>query len=231
MAVWDDVIPPEERRVYEEGGWGGIAGFGRRPALLVVDLYNAFVEPAYPFASPTAPQTVAAIKELLVEARRRGMPVIFSRASRARNDAERGRWKVTSRSRPVMARPEAYEITPELAPLPTETVLVKTAPSAFFGTDMVNLLVFHGVDTVILTGAVTSGCVRATAVDAFSYNFRVVIPEECVCDRGATSHAVALFDIHMKYGDVRPASDVLAYVRSVTAGEAPGHHVQEGVAR
>jgi maleamate amidohydrolase len=220
MSAWDDVIPLEEQRVYERGGWGGIAGFGRRPALLVVDMYTAFVHPDYPFASPDAPRTVAAIRTLLEEARRAGMPVIFSRAARARNAAERGRWKVTGRALPVMARPEAYEIVPELQPHPEETVLVKTAPSAFFGTDLVNLLVFHGVDTVILTGTVTSGCVRATAVDAFSYNFRVVIPEECVCDRGATSHAVALFDIHMKYGDVRPLAEVLAYVRTVREGEA-----------
>jgi nicotinamidase-related amidase len=146
--------------------------------------------------------------------------VIFSKATRARNPAERGRWKVTARELPIMARREAYEIVPELQPLPSETVLVKAAPSAFFGTDLVNLLVFHSIDTVILAGTVTSGCVRATAVDAFSYNFRVVIPEECVCDRGPTSHKVALFDIHMKYGDVRSLADVLAYLRGVKLGEA-----------
>ncbi len=218
MAIWDDVIPPEERALYERGGWGGIAGFGERPALLVVDMYTAFVDPAYPYASPGAPQTVTAIKNLLAQARASGMPVLYSRADRARNDAERGRWKGTGRALPIMARPEAYQIVPELQPLPTESVVVKIAPSAFHGTNLVSQLVFHNVDTVIVTGAVTSGCVRATVVDAFSFGFRVVVPIECVCDRGDVSHKVALWDIYTRYGDVLPMADVLAYMRTVRDG-------------
>lgn len=220
MAVWDDVVPPEERALYERGGWGGIAGFGRRPALLVVDMYTAFVDPAYPYASPGAHQTVAAIKELLTQARAAGMPVLYSRAERARNAAERGRWKGKGRLQPIMARPEAYQIVPDLAPLPAESVVVKTAPSAFHGTNLISQLVFNGVDAVIVTGAVTSGCVRATVVDAFSFGLRVVVPIECVCDRGATSHKVALWDIYTRYGDVLPMANVLAYMRTVRNGVA-----------
>lgn len=220
MAIWDDVIPPEERAIYERGGWGGVAGFGRRPALLVVDMYTAFVDPAYPYASPGAPQTVAAIRELLAQARASEMPVLYSRAERARSAAERGRWKSTGTRLPIMARPEAYQIVAELEPLPTEAVVVKTAPSAFHGTNLVSQLVFLGVDTVIVTGAVTSGCVRATVVDAFSYGFRVVIPVECVCDRGATSHKVTLWDVYTRYGDVLPMTDVLRYMRTVRNGVA-----------
>lgn len=218
MAIWDDVVLPEERALYERGGWGGIAGFGARPALLVVDMYTAFVDPAYPYASPGAPQTVTAIKELLAQARASGMPVLYSRADRARNAAERGRWKGTGRALPIMARPEAYQIVPELQPLSTESTVVKTAPSAFHGTNLVSQLVFHNVDTVIVTGAVTSGCVRATVVDAFSFGFRVVVPIECVCDRGNTSHKVALWDIYTRYGDVLPMADVLAYMRTARDG-------------
>ncbi|MGH2375028.1 MAG: isochorismatase family protein [bacterium] len=218
MVIWDDVVSPEERALYERGGWGGIAGFGHRPALLVVDMYTAFVDPAYPYASPGAPQTVTAIKGLLAQARASGMPVLYSRADRARNAAERGRWKGTGRVHPIMARPEAYQIVPELQPLPTESVVVKTAPSAFHGTNLVSQFVFHNVDTVIVTGAVTSGCVRATVVDAFSFGFRVGVPIECVCDRGPTSHKVALWDIYTRYGDVLPMADVLAYMRTVRDG-------------
>lgn len=220
MPIWDDVVPPEERALYEHGGWGGVAGFGQKPALLVVDMYTAFVDPAYPYASPGAAQTVAAIRELLTQARASAMPVLYSRAEAARNIAERGRWKGKGRLQPIMARPEAYQIVPELQPLPTESVVVKTAPSAFHGTNLVSQLVMHAVDTVIVTGAVTSGCVRATVVDAFSFGFRVVVPIECVCDRGPTSHKVALWDIYTRYGDVLPMADVLAYMRTVQSGLA-----------
>jgi nicotinamidase-related amidase len=219
MAIWDDVIPMEERELYERGGWGGTVGFGRRPALLVVDMYAAFVDPKYPFASPAAPATVRAIQPLLTAARGAGCPVFFSRARSRSIPAERGRWKTAASRRPVMAAVAAYEIVPELRPLEHESVIVKSAPSAFFGTDLVSYLVFHNVDTVIVTGTVTSGCVRDTVLDAFNYNYRVIVPVEGVCDRGMTSHKVALFDIHMKYGDVVPMAEVLAYLKTVHHGE------------
>jgi nicotinamidase-related amidase len=117
-----------------------------------------------------------------------------------------------------MQNPEAYQIIPELQPLPTESVLVKAAPSAFYGTGLLSQLVYHNVDTVILTGTVTSGCVRATAVDAFSNGFRVAVVIEGVYDRGRTSHKVALWDIHTRYGDVMSKDEVLAYMRTVRDG-------------
>ena len=219
MAIWDDVIPKEEQELYERGGWGGRVGFGRRPALLVVDMYTAFVHPAYPFSGPSAPATVQAVRAVLAAARTAGCPVFFSKARARTIPAERGRWKVTATRRPIMTDPAAYEIVPELRPLEGESVIVKSAPSAFWGTDLASYLIYHTVDTVIVTGTVTSGCVRDTVLDAFNYNFRVIVPEECVCDRGATSHKVALFDIHMKYGDVVPMAEVLAYLKAVRQGE------------
>ena len=130
---------------------------------------------------------------------------------------------------PIMANPEAYQIVADLAPLPTEIVVVKTAPSAFHGTNLVSHLVFHNIDTVVVTGTVTSGCVRATVVDAFSCSFRVIVPVECVYDRGLTSHKVALWDIYTRYGDVLPADDVLAYMRGVEDGVAQGAGAQAAV--
>lgn len=230
MAIWDDVVPPEERALYERGGWGGVAGFGRKPALLVVDMYMAFVDPAYPFSSPDAPKAVAAIRQVLDQARVSGMPVLFSRAQRARTASERGRWKAAAMQYPIMANPEAYQIVPDLAPLPTEVVVVKTAPSAFHGTNLISHLVFHSIDTVIVTGTVTSGCVRATVVDAFSDGFRVIVPQECVYDRSQTSHKVALWDIYTRYGDILPVADVLAYMRRVTDGVAHEDPVRRTVA-
>src|SRR5579864_1273 len=229
MAVWDDVIPQEEQALYGRGGWGGRVGFGRRPALLVVDMYTAFVDPAYPYSSPGAPATVRAIQTVLAAARTAGCPVFFSKARRRTIPAERGRWKVTANRQPIMSDPAAYEIVSELRPLESESVLVKSAPSAFWGTDLASYLIYHRVDTVIVTGTVTSGCVRDTVLDAFNYSFRAIVPEECVCDRGLTSHKVTLFDIHMKYGDVVPTAEVLEYLKAVRQGEherpvgAPSH--------
>jgi nicotinamidase-related amidase len=218
MAVWDDVVPAEERALYDRGGWGGTAGYGSRPALLVVDMYTAFVDPAYPYSSPDAPAAVAVIKQLLAQARAAGVPVMYSRGDRTKNDAERGRWKTKAITSPIMARPEAYEIVPDLAPLPTESVVVKTAPSAFHGTNLLSLLVFHNIDTVLVTGTVTSGCVRATVVDAFSNGLRVVVAEDGVYDRSRTSHKVSLWDIYTRYGDIAPARDILDYLRKVRDG-------------
>jgi maleamate amidohydrolase len=227
MAVWDDVVPPEERALYDRGGWGGTAGYGSRPALVVVDMYTAFVDPAYPYSSPDAPAAVAVIKQILTQARASGVPVMYSRGDRTKNDAERGRWKTKAIVSPIMGRPEAYQIVPDLAPLPTESVVVKTAPSAFHGTNLLSLLVFHNVDTVIVTGTVTSGCVRATVVDAFSDGFRVVVAEDGVYDRSRMSHKVSLWDIYTRYGDVVPARDILDYLRNVRDGvlqsDAPLH--------
>ncbi len=213
MAIWDDVIPAEEQAEYEKAGWGGEVGFGARPALIVVDMYRAFLEPAYPFAAATAVQTSHAILPLLTAFRERSLPVFYSTAQRQPTAAARGRWKVRATTEaPVMQSDDAYEIWPELAPREDEYVFVKTFPSAFVGTTLLSQLVFHSVDTLVVVGTVTSGCVRGTCLDAFSNSFRVIVPEQCVCDRGATSHAVALFEIQMKYGDVVSADRVLQHL-------------------
>ncbi len=223
MPIWDDVLGEADRTRFAKGfsaeDW---VGFGERPALLVVDMCRAFVEDAYPTGdSIHGRPTVAAISRLLAVARAiPGLPVFFTTYS-ARDFAQGwARWKGTVLHHPVMGRDEAFEIVSELAPCEGERLLVKTMPSAFFGTPLASLLTFHEVDTVLVTGMVTSGCVRATAVDAFSHNYRVVVPEECVADRGELSHKVNLFDIHMKYGDVRPLDDVLAYLEGLPAAPA-----------
>jgi maleamate amidohydrolase len=225
VAVWDDVIPQAEQRAYERAGWGGRVGFGERPALLIVDMNNAFVHPDYPFSSPPALACAKNIRVLLETARGAGVPVIYTTAARPRNKAEIGRWKANAWQTPAMADPDSLRVYPLLAPRPDESVIEKYSPSAFAGTNLVSLLTFHRIDTVILTGTVTSGCVRATALDAFNLNYRVTIPEECVSDRGAVSHKVALFEIHMKYGDVIAMDDVATYLDEIGAtpqAAAPG---------
>lgn len=215
MPIWDDVLGEADRASFAKGFTADDrVGFGERPALLVVDMCRAFVEDEYPTGdSVRGRPAVAAIGRLLGAARAvRGLPVFFTTYSAQEFAQGWSRWKGAAVHHPAMRRNEAFEIVPELAPRPGERLIVKTMPSAFFGTPLTSLLAYHGVDTVLVTGMVTSGCVRATAVDAFSNNYRVVVPQECVADRGELSHKVNLFDIHMKYGDVLPLDDVLAHL-------------------
>jgi nicotinamidase-related amidase len=224
MAIWDDVIPEAERRIYAKGGMGeGRVGMGEKPAIIVVDMTYGFVDSAFPLGySPTGYPAVAAIRRLLEAARPLGIPIFYSRSKGGTTTCERGRWKGGgSIANPGMLDPKANTIVEDLAPQRGDIVIAKTWPSAFFGTDLPSYLVYHRIDTLIVTGMVTSGCVRGTAIDAFSYNLRVIIPEECVADRGQTSHKVALFEIHMKYGDVLSLLQVVAELHAVTAGRTP----------
>jgi nicotinamidase-related amidase len=201
--IWDDVIGAEERAQYARAGWGDSIGFGERPALIVVDMYRAFVDPEYPFSCADAPATATAIRTLLDAFRARDLPVFHTRGRPEPTPASRGRWKVRATTEDARMRsPEAFEFWPDVAPHDGEYVFEKTYPSAFFGTTLASQLVYHSVDTLVVTGTVTSGCVRGTCLDAFNLNYRVIVPEEAVCDRGAVSHRVALFEIEMKYGDV-----------------------------
>ncbi len=205
MPAWDDVIPPEDVAALA-GEWGRGHGVGDRPALLIVDMTRAFADVRFPLGCAGGPDCARAIAPLLSAARAAGRPVLFSTGLPAGNAAERGLWRSSGRA-PDPALGDPHEIVGELAPVPGESVVRKRRPSAFFGTELASLLTHHGADTVVLCGMVTSGCVRATAVDAFSHNLRVVVPEECVADRARVPHAVALFDIAMKYGDVLAAAD------------------------
>jgi maleamate amidohydrolase len=207
MRPWDELIPAEDRTELERE-WGRSRGMGKRPAVLVVDMTYAFADDRFPLGCAAGERCAAAIAELLGVVRARGLPVLYTAGLRSRNPADRGLWK-SSGHEPTGDLPDPHEIVPALAPRPQESVVRKRRPSAFFGTELASLLIHHGVDTVVLCGMVTSGCVRATAVDAFSHNFRVVVPEECVADRVRVPHAIALFDIHMKYGDVLSLDDVL----------------------
>jgi isochorismate hydrolase len=110
-----------------------------------------------------------------------------------------------------------YDFVAEVAPNPEDVLLPKKHPSAFFGTPLVSHLVDLGADMLVVTGCTTSGCVRGTVVDAFAYNFRVLVPQECVYDRSATSHAVNLFDMASKYADVAPIADVMTRLASIPA--------------
>jgi maleamate amidohydrolase len=204
----------ESLRESYRGVFDGRVGFGRRPALLVVDFMRAYTTPALPVYAPAVVEAVAATVELLATARTRGVPVVFTRVAYSASAVEGG---VFVRKVPLLRTlrdgTPAAEIVDELAPRPSELVLTKHYASAFFGTALAPTLVALGVDTTIVVGCSTSGCVRATAVDGMQHGFSVIVPRECVGDRAATPHEANLFDIDSKYGDVMPRADVLAYLR------------------
>lgn len=122
---------------------------------------------------------------------------------------ERGRWSNTSDDTDFDE--EMMEFAPVLSPEP-EVIVGKYKPSVFFGTQLESLLNQNGADTLIVTGVTTSGCVRATILGAFSYNYRIIVPAECTADRSKISHETTLFDVEMKYGDVRPLEEVIDHI-------------------
>jgi maleamate amidohydrolase len=199
------------------GVFDGSIGFGARPALVIVDFMRGYTTPGEPFYAYDVVQAVAATRPLLAAARAAGVPVIFTRVSYASPSAAEGGLfvrKVPALRRLVDGQPAA-ELVPELAPLAGEVVLNKHYASAFFGTSLAPLLRGLGVDTMVLTGCSTSGCVRATAVDGMQHGFHVIVPRECVGDRAREPHTANLFDIDAKYGDVVGVAEVIAHFAEV----------------
>ena len=218
MPYIPDVIPEGERARYAKGRMGARVGIGRRPAVLVVDMTRAFTEDRFPLGSSKAGEPcLHAIRRLLDAARPLRVPVLYARYAAFQTDTEWGRWidkGTASEPDSPMRTAEAHEIPDIIEPERGDVVVTKSKPSAFFGTPLPALLTHLGVDTTIVTGMVTSGCVRATVVDAFSYNYRVIVPIECVADRSEISHQINLFDMDMKYADVLPLPEVIERLRS-----------------
>ena len=202
-------------------GFHGRAGFGRRPALLVIDVNVGFTDPASPLVCELD-GVVAAIGRLLDEARRAQIPVVYTTVSYTEGD------KTTAAAFiekvPALLTLEAgsrwVEIDPRVAPLPHEPVLNKLFASAFFGTALSSLLAAAGCDSVIVTGASTSGCVRATAVDALQHGYRPLVPRDAVGDRNPSAHEANLYDIDAKYGDVVSLDEAVAHLEELAAAHA-----------
>jgi nicotinamidase-related amidase len=221
---WTRLLTDSDRELVERARFGRRIGFGSRPALLLIDVQNYMVGPppgsthAYPSACPAARDALPAIAELAAAARAGGAPVIYTQNQFRRDGADIG---VYGRKRDLLdsegwclAGSEGAAIHDAVAPTPADFVLVKQKPSAFLGTPLLGMLVDRGVDTVIVTGGSTSNCVRATAVDAASYNFRTIVVQDCVFDRFELSHLTALFDLDRQYADVVSLDAALAGVRA-----------------
>jgi maleamate amidohydrolase len=199
------------------GVFDGKVGFGRNPAVVVIDFTLAYTTPGSPFFAEGVVRAVADTVQLLQAARAAGIPVIHTKVMYHPSGADGG-WfvrKVPALRKLVPGEPLA-EIDPKVAPLAEEVVIVKQYPSPFFGTPLAPMLATLGVDTLILAGCSTSGCVRAGALDGVQHGYRVIVPRECVGDRHDGPHDANLFDINAKYGDVVGRDEVIQYLGNLT---------------
>ena len=221
---WDDIISAEEQRAYAAAGFGRASGLGQRPALLIIDIqYRTVGTKREDFWDaikefPTSCGNVGwaavdALVPLVALFRARGWPVMYPHvAPKVAHEGGRLAEKVPA----IMNIPaKGYEFIAEIAPQDGDVLLPKKHPSAFFATALCSHLIDKQVDTVVVAGCTTSGCVRGTVVDAFSLNFKVAVPQECVYDRSITSHKVNLFDLGQKYADVLPAQELMAQLKAI----------------
>ncbi|BEN68542.1 MULTISPECIES: N-carbamoylsarcosine amidohydrolase [Serratia] len=196
------------------GVWGQRIGFGRRPALLAIDFMQAYTTEGAPLFAPGVVSAVEESRELLACARRTGISVIHTHIRyHAGHFADGGLWvKKAPVMKDMVAGNPLAAFCPPVAPLADEVVLSKQYASAFFGTALAPLLVAQGIDTLLMIGCSTSGCIRASAVDAVQHGFRAMVVRECVGDRHPGPHEANLFDIDSKYGDVVHKREALDYL-------------------
>ncbi len=232
--IWNKFLTERDKAVFGASGYGARGGFGKRPALLVIDVNYAFCgdksEPILESikrwrnsCGEDAWPAVAAIRTLIDKAHGKGLPVIYTTGVRREDNWDAGSWGwKNSRGGEAPKVPvtniDGNEIVAELAPEPKDLVILKQKPSGFFGTNMASYLQLLGCDSIIVTGTTTSGCVRATVLDAFSLNFRVAIAEEGCFDRSQASHAINLCDMNAKYADVVKTDEVLTFFDTLEEG-------------
>ncbi len=230
--AWDAFLTERDKEVFEAAGYGESAGFGERPAIVVIDVnYNFTGDRSEPIldsirrwpnsCGEDAWDALPHIRKLLDAARAKGLPVIYTTGDMREDGWDRGAWswknKRTREWRSGGARTnlDGNEINHEIAPAPRDIVIRKLKPSAFHGTPMSSFLTNLKADSVIMVGTTTSGCVRATVIDAFSENYRVALVEEGCFDRSQASHAINLCDMHAKYADVVGVDAVVEHIESL----------------
>ena len=232
--VWNKFLTERDRQVFAAGGFGARQGFGKRPAVLVVDVNYHFcgdkresilesIKRWRASCGAEAWDGIDAIRRLLAAARERGLPVIYTTGGRRPDNWDAGSWawkntRLGERPQTRGSGVDGNTIVAEIAPESRDIVIVKSKPGAFFGTPLASFLIRLGADSLLLAGTTTSGCVRATAVDAFSLNYRVAVVEETCFDRSQASHAMSLCDLHAKYADVVSLDETIAFIHKLPAG-------------
>jgi maleamate amidohydrolase len=232
--VWNEFLTERDKQVFGTSGYGARGGFGKKPALLIIDVNYAFCgEQPEPIlesikkwrnsCGEDAWVAIPYLKKLIDAAHEKGVPVIYTTGVRREDGWDNGSWSWKNsrngeRPQAVGVNRDGNDIVDEIAPAPQDVVVLKQKPSGFFGTNMLSYLVLLGCDSVIVTGTTTSGCVRATVLDAFSNNFRVALAEEGCFDRSQASHAINLCDMNAKYADVVKTDEVVEYFDGLPGG-------------
>jgi nicotinamidase-related amidase len=230
--IWEKFLTDRDKAVFSAGGFGAQMGFGKRPALLVVDVNYAFCgdkpEPILESIKrwPTscgeeAWEGVRVIKRLIEAARAKGLPVIYTTNKRRPDKWDNGSWSWKNSRQNERLRTQTNldpnAVVEEIAPGPRDILIQKQKPSAFYATPLQSYLTLLGCDSLLVTGATTSGCVRASVLDAFSGNYRVTVVEDACFDRSQASHAVSLCDMHAKYADIVESAEVIDFIFTLPA--------------
>lgn len=224
--VWEDALTETDKLVIKKGGYGKQRGLGKNPALVIIDVQPNYVGDDKPIeeqidvwpsgGGSEAWDAVRKIKRLRQAAKSHNVPIIYTRNVQKKTIRfDSFALKATrDHSKYLDGRPET-EVIPELAPDEEDLVIDKSYASAFFGTPLISYLIKMRVDSLIIVGGSSSGCVRMTAVDAVTHNFNVAVVEDCVFDRIQLSHKAALLDLWMKYCDVIPSKEIINYFKSL----------------
>lgn len=212
-----DVFAEDARR-YRELGFMRRVGFGKRPALVNIDLANAWTRPGHAFSCENMETIIPATQRLLVAARGKGIPIVYTTTAydvTSGPNSDMGLWNRKIPIEELQVGTEAVEIDDRVAPAENELVIVKKRASGFHGTNLTSFLIAHGVDTVILTGVTMAGCVRHSAEDAIAEGFAPIVVREAVGDRVAGVVEWNLFDIDAKFGDVESVDTVVEYLEAL----------------
>ena len=202
---------------YQRKGLAARSGYGVKPALLIVDFINGFTDPATPLGGDFSNE-LAVTGELLAAFRRGRLPIVFTTIAYESNLRDAGMWIKKIPSLEILLKgSRMVDVDDRIVPENGEYVIEKKLASAFFGTDLDPYLKGHGVDTIVMTGCTTSGCIRASAIDSMQFGFHTVVVRDGVGDRATGPHEANLLDIDAKYGDVVPGREVIDYLRSIVA--------------
>ncbi len=232
--VWNKFLTERDKLVFGAAGYGQRAGFGERPAVIVIDVnYNFTGDKPEPIldsikrwpnsCGEEAWESMRHIKKLLDAARKKGLPVIYTTSSMRADGWDRGSWawknsrtgEWESNRAGQGSNLDGNEINSEIAPEPQDIVIKKLKPSGFHGTPLNSFLNHLKADSILMVGTTTSGCVRASVIDGFSENYRITLVEEGCFDRSEASHAINLCDMNAKYADVVGTEDVIEYIESL----------------
>jgi maleamate amidohydrolase len=207
-------VNTDEFEIYRRQGFAGPMGLGRAPALLIIDFVYGFTDPAH-FGGGNIGEAIVRTQELLSLARARGWPVAHTRVVYADDGSDAGAFAMKVPALLTLTETSPLsQIVAELSPVPGEAIFRKKHASAFFGTDLAAWLAFRRIDTLLVAGCTTSGCVRASVVDASAHNLRPVVITDCVGDRAQAPHEANLFDMGQKYADLLTIAELRAVVGS-----------------